>query len=280
MRIQWGIMMKIYSLSGASGTGKSTSALQFAHNHAIRAIIDDGLLIIDGQKVEGTSAKFEKTPLRAVRRAIFDDLEHRTQIIDALAAQPLESILLIGTSTKMTKKIAERLQLGEITSFYTVEDIRTEKEIQRARYVREIHGQHLMPVPFRQVEQNFFKRFIQRGKDIFTSNREKIGETTIVRPDFHHQTITIDKTVYTDIVKHVIEASPYVTRIQHLQCTINQIPRISFEIYLAAPVNYYIPEKLKALQQAIAQSFDFHFYIEPEQIAIKVVGIESKIVKK
>lgn len=269
--------MEIYSLSGASGTGKSTSALQFAHDHKIRAIIDDGLLIIDGEKVAGTSAKFEKSPLRAVRRAIFDDEMHRAQVLAAIANYDLESILLIGTSTKMTKKIAERLHFGEITHFYTVEDIRTNKEIQRARFVREIQGQHLMPVPFRQVEQNFFKRIIQRGKDIFAPNRQKIGETTLVRPDFHQQTITISKSVYEALVKYIIEANPYVTRVQHLQCLVNQIPRISFEVYVVAPVNYHLPQQLYILQQTIATSFDHHFYMEPEQINIKILGIESKI---
>lgn len=269
--------MEIYSLSGASGTGKSTSALQFAHNKGIRGIIDDGLLIIDGEKVAGTSAKFEKSPLRAVRRAIFDEEQHRTEVKEAIVAHALESILLIGTSIKMTKKIAERLNLGDITYSYTVEEIRTVKEIERARFVREIGGQHLMPVPFRQVEQNFFKRLIQRGKDIFTPNREKIGETTLVRPDFHQQTITIAKSVYTDIVKHVIENTPYVSRVQHLHCTFLQVPRISFEVYLAAPINAYIPDLMKQLQQEIAQSFSIHFSMEPEQINIKVLGIESKI---
>ena len=268
--------MEVYSLSGASGTGKSTSALQFAHDHGIRAIIDDGLLIIDGEKIAGTSAKFEKSPLRAVRRAIFDDEAHRAQVLAAMADYDLASILLIGTSTKMTKKIAERLNFGNIAHFYTVEDIRSTKDIQRARFVREIGGQHLMPVPFRQVEQNFFKRFIQRGKDIFAPNRQKIGETTLVRPDFHQQTITIAKAVYTDLAKYEIERNPYVTRMQHLQCTMNQVSRLSFEIYLAAPVNYYIPEQIQVLQQAIAHSYDLHFSFEPEEISIKVLGIESK----
>lgn len=268
--------MKVYSLSGASGTGKSTSALQFAHDHGIRAMIDDGLLIVDGQKVAGTSAKFEKSPLRAVRRAIFDDEAHQNEVIEKINNKSLESILLIGTSTKMTKKIAERLQLGEIAHFYTVEDIRSNKEIQRARFVREIQGQHLMPVPFRQVEQNLFKRIIQRGKDIFTPNRVKIGETTLVRPDFHQQTITISKSVYEALAKYIIEANPYITRIQHLHCVINQIPRLSFEVYVAAPVDYNVPEKLFMLQQAIATIFDHHFYMEPEQINITILGIESK----
>lgn len=52
--------MKVCSLSGPSGTGKSTSALVFAHKIGVQAIIDDGLLIVNGVKVAGISAKFEK----------------------------------------------------------------------------------------------------------------------------------------------------------------------------------------------------------------------------
>lgn len=267
--------MEIYSLSGASGTGKSTVALQFAHDHHIRAIIDDGLLIIDGIIVAGTSAKFEKTPLRAVRRAILDDEQHRSDMIQAIEAQQLDYLLLIGTSDKMTRKIADRLGFGTISKFFYIEDIQTAKEIQRARFMREIQGQHVMPVPFRQVEQNFFKRLIQRGKDIFSPNRVKLGETTIVKPDFHQQTVTIAKSVYIAIVKHIVENNAFIARTQQIQCTINQAPRLAIELFLTAPVHYSVPEVIEQLQSDISNSFALHFNMEPEEIHVKVLGVES-----
>lgn len=55
--------VKVYSLSGPSGTGKSTSALAFAHKLGVEAIVDDGLLIVNGVRVAGLSAKFEKIQL-------------------------------------------------------------------------------------------------------------------------------------------------------------------------------------------------------------------------
>lgn len=58
------MLLKVYSLSGPSGTGKSTSALAFAHKLDVEAIIDDGLLIVNGTRVAGVSAKFEKIQLR------------------------------------------------------------------------------------------------------------------------------------------------------------------------------------------------------------------------
>ncbi|ATP40245.1 hypothetical protein CSE16_09425 [Solibacillus sp. R5-41] len=268
--------MDIYSLSGPSGTGKSTSALQFAHDHQIQAIIDDGLLIVNGEKVAGTSAKFEKHVVTAVRRAIFDEEWHQAEVIQALRNVQIQSILIIGTSDKMTKRIAKRLELGDIQHYFYVEDVRSTKEIQMARFVREIQGKHVMPVPYKQVEQNFFKRLVQKGKEIFSPNREKLGETTIVRPDFHHQTITISHAVYTDIIKHVVANNPYVTRLNHLHFSIASVPTMRMDVSTLAPVNYYVPDILKQLQREIAQSFLFHFQVEPEDIHITLSNTESK----
>ncbi|MEK4425401.1 hypothetical protein [Solibacillus sp. FSL K6-1523] len=268
--------MEIYSLSGPSGTGKSTSALQFAHDHQIQAIIDDGLLIVNGEKVAGTSAKFEKNVVTAVRRAIFDEEWHKADIIGALGNVAIESILIIGTSDKMTKRIAKRLELGDVDHYYYVEDVRSTKEIQMARFVREIQGKHVMPVPYKQVEQNFFKRLVQRGKEIFSPNREKLGETTIVRPDFHQQTITISHTVYTDIIKHVVANNPHIIRMNQLQFSVATVPTMRMDVSILAPVNYFVPDILKQLQQEIAQSFLFHFQVEPEEITIIVSNTESK----
>lgn len=107
--------MKVYSLSGPSGTGKSTSALAFAHQLGVEAIIDDGLLIVNGVRVAGVSAKFEKNTITAVRRAIFTDEVHREAVQKALANYQVQSILLIGTSNKMTNSIAKRLALSRCT---------------------------------------------------------------------------------------------------------------------------------------------------------------------
>lgn len=266
--------MIIYSLSGPSGTGKSTSALQFAHEHNIQAIIDDGLFIVNGEKVAGTSAKFEKNVLKAVRRAIFDDDVHKGEILKAIQSYEVKSILIIGTSDKMTKKIAARLELDEISHYYYVQDIRTEKEIRIAKYVREVLGKHVMPVPYRQVEQNFFKRLILRGKEIFSSTQVKLGETTIVQPDFHQNSVYIARSVYLDVLEHVLEQQEQITKFEVLNLHIEGIPQMNINIYLKSPVHYYIPTYLFEVQKEIADVFFHHFGIEPEKINLQLRGIK------
>ncbi|CAM5180098.1 hypothetical protein UACE39S_06291 [Ureibacillus acetophenoni] len=58
----------IHSLSGPSGSGKSTSALQFAHEQGIEAIIDDGILVIKGERVA-----VHQQNMREIRLRLFEE---------------------------------------------------------------------------------------------------------------------------------------------------------------------------------------------------------------
>lgn len=180
-------MVQIYSLTGASGTGKSSSAISFAHEHEIPAIIDDGLLIHNGKKIAGSSAKFEKTTVAAVKRAVFLDDKHAESVRQAIEDLKIDRILLIGTSDRMVKRIAERLQIGEIDMYYYIEDILSPEEIKEAQHERVTTGKHIIPLSHTQLQQNVFKKIIQKGIEIFSPRKEKIGETTIVHPFFHRR---------------------------------------------------------------------------------------------
>lgn len=266
--------MEIFSLSGPSGTGKSSVALEFAHTHQIEAIIDDGLLIVNGEKVAGVSAKFEKSAFKAVKRAIFMDEEHLLDVHKSIESHQPEKLLLIGTSDKMTIQIAKRLGFGKITHFYYISDLRTPSEMKLAKFIRKTEGKHIMPIPLKQVEQNFFKRFIQKGVEIFTPKREKIGETTIVQPDFHDETITIQKRAFTDMVKITCDLNPYIARSSKIQYKQLPLPSVHITVVLDGPIDYSIPAAMLALQNDIAMQFDNHFDLELEEIQIKIISIQ------
>ncbi|MEK5529818.1 hypothetical protein BK128_13300 [Viridibacillus sp. FSL H7-0596] len=266
--------MEIYSLSGPSGTGKSTAALEFAHTHQIDAIIDDGLLIVNGEKVAGLSAKFEKSPFKAVKRAIFTDEEHLQDVQEAIDQHQPKKILLIGTSDKMTIQIAKRLGYGDIDHFYYISDLRSSGEMKLAQFIRKTEGKHIMPIPLKQVEQNFFKRFIQKGVEIFTPKREKIGETTIVQPDFHDETITIQKKAFTDMVKITCDLNSNIEKSSKIQYQQLPLPSVHITVALKGPIDYSIPDAMMALQKDIAQQFDTHFDLELAEIRITVNQIQ------
>lgn len=266
--------MIVHSLSGPSGTGKSTSALQFAYEHQIEAIIDDGLLIINGERKAGTSAKFEKNTVTAVRRAIFQEEEHKREVVNAIRQYHVQSILIIGTSEKMTKKIAERLHLPPIKTFHHIEDIRSKREIQMAKFVRVTQGKHVMPIPYREVGQNFFKRLVQKGFDIVSKNKVKLGETTIVQPDFHRQVVVISRNVYSDLIQHIARQNKMITKVNSVQFVMKKNPIIYLSIYILPPINYKVVEEMVNLQRNISEQFNNHFEFEPSHIHIFIKGLK------
>ena len=62
--------MKVYTLSGRSGTGKSFQAINLCKERNIESIIDDGLFIYRNKVISGISAKRERTIIRAVQAVV------------------------------------------------------------------------------------------------------------------------------------------------------------------------------------------------------------------
>ena len=76
--------MKIYGLSGKSGTGKSYNAGELCYRMNIPAIIDDGLFIYGTSIAAGVSAKKQETRIGAVKTALFMDNDHCAQVRAAI----------------------------------------------------------------------------------------------------------------------------------------------------------------------------------------------------
>jgi len=271
--------MKIYSFSGPSGTGKSSFALEFAHQNNIEAIIDDGLLIINGEIKAGTSAKFEKSSIKAVKRAIFQDAPHVEEVNNAIREFKPEQILIIGTSDKMTKLICQRLGFDKIDEFHHIESYRSRHQMKMAQFIRRTEGKHIMPIPVVQVQQNFFKRLIMKGYEIFTSKREKIGETTIVQPDFHQDLDIFHKKDFIQCIHASCEGSAIVKSIEKIDFTLYPLPvtTITFQYDLQETTD--MVHKLEQLQRKINQDFDQQFKIEFFEVNLKIKAITKNVNK-
>lgn len=261
--------MEVLALTGASGTGKSTSALHFAYENNIPAIIDDGLFIYNGKRVAGTSAKFEKTTIAAIKRATFFDEIHTNEVRHAIKSTMINRILLIGTSDRMVRLIAERLQLGKIDKYYKIEDIRTSSEIKIAKYIRKTQGKHIIPIPMKQVEQNFFKKIIQKGIDIF-SKKKKIGETTIVQPNFQRGSIIISDKVFESIVRHICFSKSRIAKCYSVDLSLDNLPQLTVHIGISYENLLNILQITQDLQQEIQIYFNQLLEIDLDAIHISV----------
>lgn len=182
-----GVFVKLYALVGQSGTGKSYKAFMVAKDRDIGYIIDDGLLIGGTRVLAGQSAKRESTRIASVRRALFNDPEHRKKVKMTIEELQPESLLVIGTSLKMVQEISQALELPEYCEIIRIEDVSTEKEIEQARKSRREDGKHVIPVPTLEVKKDFSGYFIDSLKIFSKKDRfSDIVEKTIIRPTFSY----------------------------------------------------------------------------------------------
>lgn len=180
--------MEVYALVGPSGTGKSHRAGVVANQLNIRAIIDDGLLIRDNQIIAGTSAKRQPTRIGAIKAALFMDDNRAQEMMKAIAETKPDKILILGTSTGMVKRITERLGLPAPQKIMLIEEYASEKEIRKAKYLRNHFNKHVIPAPTMEVKKSFPGTFID-SFHIFLKKKETPGrkewlEQSIIRPTF------------------------------------------------------------------------------------------------
>lgn len=199
--------IKVYAFVGPSGTGKSYRAQLVASERNIDFIIDDGLLINENEVVAGTSAKKAPTKIETVKAALFTKPEQRAEIVKALRQYKPNSILILGTSDNMVKKIAENLGLPEISEIIYIDEVATEEEMETARRIRTTEGKHVIPVPTFEIKKDF-SGFLLDPLQIFkskgTGNKPYISEKSIIRPTFSYLgNFKISDTVFRQIAEHM-----------------------------------------------------------------------------
>ncbi|MDR2163384.1 MAG: Asp23/Gls24 family envelope stress response protein [Clostridiales Family XIII bacterium] len=147
--------MKVYSLVGKSGTGKSYRAGGLCSRYGIDGIIDDGLFIIGGRILAGISAKRQGTKYRAIKTALFTDDSHMRSVAERIRAAAPSAILVIGTSDRMVEIIVDRLGLPKPDTRFDIEDITTPDERDIAYRQRHELGKHVIPAPTFQIKKDF-----------------------------------------------------------------------------------------------------------------------------
>ncbi|MDR0356794.1 MAG: Asp23/Gls24 family envelope stress response protein [Clostridiales Family XIII bacterium] len=184
--------MKIYSLVGKSGTGKSFQANNLCRKLGIESIIDDGLFIERGRILAGVSAKRQETKIRAIKTALFKDEKRRDEVMKKIREVNPESVLILGTSDKMVNQIAERLELPRVSERVAIESLTTAKERATAHKQRHDMGKHIIPAPTFQIKKDFSGyfihpfRMIKDIRDDLLDGLNSSAERSVVRPTFSY----------------------------------------------------------------------------------------------
>ena len=257
--------MKVYSLSGRSGTGKSFQAINLCKEKNIEGIIDDGLFIYRNKVISGISAKRERTIITAVKAAIFADDDRAQEAKDAIARMNPESLLVIGTSDEMIDRIVARLELPEPAERIYIEEITTEEERGIARKQRKEMGQHVIPAPSFQLRKQFsgyfmkpmrlFKEFGPKG-----DHWKDTAEKSVVRPDYSYMgKYKISEKVMSDIIGCIKEDSDNICAIDDVMVKENRDMRnegIELDLTIGMEYGDNLPAKVQKFQTRVADEIE------------------------
>ena len=251
--------MKVYSLSGRSGTGKSYQAINLCKEKNIESIIDDGLFIYRNKVISGISAKRQRNIIEAVKTAIFHDDEKAEEAKEASARMNPDSLLVIGTSDEMIDKIVARLELPEPSERIYIEEITSEEEREIARHQRKDMGQHVIPAPTFQLKKQFsgyFMKPMKILKDFGPGHWKETAEKSVVRPSYSYMgKYNISEKVMTDIVNCVSEDVGGINQIDMVHVAEKREVKnegIEIEVVIDMDYGWDLPAKAQQFQSRIA----------------------------
>lgn len=272
--------IKVYALVGESGTGKSFRAQMVAEKYNIPLIIDDGLLIKRHIILAGQSAKKAKGKIQAVKIAIFQDENHRKEVVKALQKERFSIILILGTSQKMVNKIVERLGLPAITRFIYIEEIATPEEIALAKTSRQ-KGEHVIPVPsvamtgdYSQIFYDSVKIFFKNPFYFFWKRKPKTYEKSVVKPAFARVgTPNFSQNAILEMVKHTVADFDPRIKIDRMRIKSQENNRYSFFIDLMVPQSTEILSMSEDLKKSISLKVERYANLDLDSVEIHVKGV-------
>lgn len=271
--------IKVYAFVGPSGTGKSYRAQMVAGEYDIHYIIDDGLFIKDNEVIAGNSAKKAPTKIETVKHALFLTEEEQKEIKKAIKKFKPSSILILGTSDDMVKKIAENLGLPEVEKTIYISDIATKEEMDTAKRIRTTEGKHVIPVPTFEIKKDFSGYILDPLQIFKTKGRGKdpyISEKSIIRPTFSYLgNFTISDTVFRQIAEHLASKTDFIDRI--IKTRVDKLPEGPY-IYMEVIVNYgyNIVEGLTDFKEKTKKEIEKLTTMNVQKIDIVAKGIKVK----
>ncbi|HAP43882.1 MAG: hypothetical protein A2087_02290 [Spirochaetes bacterium GWD1_61_31] len=269
--------VRVFALVGESGTGKSFRAKLVSQKFGIDLLIDDGVLIRNEAIVAGHSAKHEKNYMAAVKTALFHDKTHRDEVARYLQRHRWKKILLIGTSERMVRKIAERLQLPHPFKIIKIEDIASREEIEKAVQSRKVEGKHVIPVPAIEIKRSYprifydsIRVFFQKNAGANILNPPKLYEKSVVRPEFSKRgRIAISESALSQMVIHCVDEFNHTIRIQKITVK-SDSQGYRLTVVIDVPFGTQLSGNIHKLQHYIIDSIERYTGILIEEVNLVI----------
>ena len=266
------------------GTGKSYRAQKIAYDNNIETIIDDGLLIKGSRVIEGVSAKTAKTKVQTVKAALFSTEKEQEKIRNSIKKERVKSILILGTSDEMVKRIQENLKLPKIEKTIYIQDVSTKEEMEEAVRIRRTEGKHIVPVPTFEIKKDFSGilldpfRILSRGRKKNKKNKkENAGvERSVIRPAFSYfGKYTIKDKVFKDIIRLVCDRIKGITEISTIRIDKAQNSNdIEISMNMEIAYGYNISEMAEEMKKQAKKELEYMTSVNISMVNVKIVKIE------
>ena len=266
------------------GTGKSYRAQKIAYDNNIETIIDDGLLIKGSRVIEGVSAKTAKTKVQTVKAALFSTEKEQERIRNSIKKERVKSILILGTSDEMVKRIQENLKLPKIEKTIYIQDVSTKEEMEEAVRIRRTEGKHIVPVPTFEIKKDFSGilldpfRILSRGRKKNKKNKkENAGvERSVIRPAFSYfGKYTIKDKVFKDIIRLVCDRIKGITEISTIRIDKAQNSNdIEISMNMEIAYGYNIEEMAEEMKIQSKKELEYMTSVNISMVNVKIVKIE------
>ena len=266
------------------GTGKSYRAQKIAYDNNIETIIDDGLLIKGSRVIEGVSAKTAKTKVQTVKAALFSTEKEQEKIRNSIKKERVKSILILGTSDEMVKRIQENLKLPKIEKTIYIQDVSTKEEMEEAVRIRRTEGKHIVPVPTFEIKKDFSGilldpfQILKRGRKKNKKNKkENAGvERSVIRPAFSYfGKYTIKDKVFKDIIRLVCDRIKGITEISTIRIDKAQNSNdIEISMNMEIAYGYNISEMAEEMKIQSKKELEYMTSVNISMVNVKIVKIE------
>ncbi len=240
---------RVVALVGPAGTGKSHRASIVANSVGAGPVLDDGLLISGGKILAGRSAKREPNRVAAIRRALLEDPKHAADIREALAGlRPAPTtVLIIGISEDMVRKVAANLGLPAPSRLVAIEEVASPRQMRKARQIRASQGKHVIPAPTLEVRKSFAGYTVDPLKVFVKVRQERPApgqfiEKSVVRPTWSSLgRFYIEEVVLAAIAAGAAVEVPGVARVAQAKVESGETD-VGFEMAVAIDYGAYIPD--------------------------------------
>jgi ABC-type oligopeptide transport system ATPase subunit len=245
--------VRVSALVGPSGSGKSFRARLVADKRGFEAIVDDGLIVVNGSVFGGHWAKKEKTLMAATRRAIFAETEAALEARKTLRDASIRRILVVATSIRMARRICENLCLPRPSEIIPVDSIATRQEIDLALHRRARWRTHSSPAVDVRFRKDLVPRIVEIARRMVSSGPVPGRMRMSQRPAVG--SITVSESALVQMVYHCVAESAPSIAVRRVTAS-EASGMIDLHVSLALPYKSVDSGDLQDLKDTILHSIE------------------------